>query len=55
MIVVVNVKKAINIHIQIQWQIQGRGPGGAAPPLFLDQIEAQRAEKNYLGHSPLRI
>ena len=46
MIVVVNVKKAINIHIQIQWQIQGRGPGGGCPPpLFLDQIEAQRAEK----------
>ena len=29
-----------------------REPG---PPLFLDQTEAQRAEKNFLGHSPLRI
>ena len=25
----------------IQWRIQGRGPGGL-PPLFLDQIEAER-------------
>ena len=30
----------------IQWRIQGRGPGGPSPPLFLDQNEAQRAEKN---------
>ena len=30
-----------------QWRIQGRGPGGPAPlpPLFLDQSEAQVAEK----------
>ena len=24
----------------------GEGPGGPSPPLFLDQTEAQRAEKN---------
>ena len=28
-----------------QWRIQGRGPGGPAPPLFLDQTEARWAEK----------
>ena len=28
-----------------RWRIQGRGPGGSAPPLFLDQTEARRAEK----------
>ena len=32
---------------KMQWQIQGRGPGGGAPPspLFLDQTEARRAGK----------
>ena len=31
----------------------GDGPGGPAPPpLFLDQTEAQRAEKIFLGHRP---
>ena len=33
----------------LQWRIQGRGPGGAAPLLFLDQTEAQRAGKNFFG------
>ena len=28
---------------------QGRGPGGLGPPLFLDQTEARRAQKNFLG------
>ena len=23
----------------IQWRMQGRGPGGPGPPLFLDQTE----------------
>ena len=27
----------------------GEGPGGAAPLLFLDQTEAQRAGKNFFG------
>ena len=35
-----------------QWRIQGRGQGGGAPPLFLDQTEAQRAEKNFFGGCP---
>ena len=25
------------------------GPGGPAPPLFLDQTESQKAEKNFIG------
>ena len=34
-----------------QWRIQGRGPGGPDPPLFLDQNEARRPEK-WLPPSP---
>ena len=35
------------------WRIQGRGRGPApAPPLFLDQTEARRAEKNCFGDHP---
>ena len=30
----------------------GKGPGGPAPPLFLDQTEARRAEKVFLGDRP---
>ena len=33
----------------IQWRIQGRVPGGAGHPLFLDQTETRRAEKIFLG------
>ena len=29
----------------VQWLIQGRGPGGPAPPSFLDQNEARKAEQ----------
>ena len=35
-----------------QWWIQGRGSGGLVPPLFLDQSEAWRAEKIFLGDWP---
>ena len=28
------------------------GPGGLRPPLFLDQTEARRAEKNFLDTVP---
>ena len=31
----------------MQWRIQG---GGGLPPLFLDQTEAQRAEKNFFAY-----
>ena len=32
----------------LQRRIQGRGPGGPGPtPLFVDQTEARRAEKNF--------
>ena len=30
-----------------QWRIQGRDPGGPGHPLFLDQTEARRAEKDF--------
>ena len=33
---------------QNQWRIQGRGLWGPNPPLFLDQTEARRAERNFL-------
>ena len=33
----------------LQWRIQGRNPGGPAPPLFLDQTEARRAEELFFG------
>ena len=32
-----------------KWRIQGRGPGGGPPPLFLDQTETQRGEKFFFG------
>ena len=35
-----------------EWWIQGRGPGGLDPLLFLDQTEAQRAEKIFLETPP---
>ena len=35
-----------------EWWIQGRGPGGLDPLLFLDQTEAQRAEKIFFGDPP---
>ena len=39
------------LYFTLQWQIQGRGPGGL-PPLFLDQTEVQRAEKKFGETSP---
>ena len=30
----------------------GEGPGGAGPPLFFDQNETRRAEKNFFGDRP---
>ena len=35
-----------------EWWIQGRGSGGLDPLLFLDQTEAQRAEKIFFGDPP---
>ena len=35
-----------------EWWIQGRGPGGLDPLLFLDQTEAQRAERIFFGDPP---
>ena len=35
-----------------QWRIQGRGPRGLGSPLYLDQIEARKAEKYFFGRSP---
>ena len=47
-------------HYPRQWWIQGRDPGARPPPqpppsalpIFLDQTEARRAEKNFLGDRP---
>ena len=36
----------------IQWGIQGRGPGGPAPPLALVYTEAWRAQKFFLRPPP---
>ena len=51
-----NSSAAERVHGQslsfIQWRIQGRVPGGAGLPLFLDQTETQRAEKNFFGDRP---
>ena len=35
-----------------QWRIQGRGPGGPASLLFLDQTETRRAEKKFFSRPP---
>ena len=35
-----------------QWRIQGRGPRGLGPPLYLDQTEARKAEKYFFGRPP---
>ena len=35
-------------QLTTQWRIQGRGQGARAPPLFLAQTEARRAEKNFV-------
>ena len=37
------------LYFTLQWRIQGRGLGAQVPPLFLDQTEARRAEKNFFG------
>ena len=33
--------------------VQGKGPGGPGSPLFLDQTEAQKAEKHFWDQDPL--
>ena len=44
--------KLTNTICYTKWRIQGRGPGGPAPPLFLDQTEARRAEKFFWETGP---
>ena len=44
--------KSTNTICYTKWRIQGRGPGGPAPPLFLDQTEARRAEKFFWETGP---
>ena len=38
-----------------QWRIQGRGPGGGRPPLFLDQNESQRTEDIFWRPPPTSL
>ena len=42
----------IHSHSHLQWRIQARGPGGAGPPLFLNQTKARRAQKMFLETAP---
>ena len=44
--------KPLDRNICLQWRIQGSGPGDLGLPLFLDQAEARRAEKIFLGDRP---
>ena len=44
-----------NCYLTIQWRIQGRGLGGPGPLLFLDQTEAQTAEKNFFIRPPFPL
>ena len=38
-------------HVNKQWRIQRRGPA-PPPPLFLDQADARREEKNFFETTP---
>ena len=38
--------------VLMQWRIQGGGGGGPCSPLFLNQTEARRAEKNVFWDRP---
>ena len=44
--------KPLDRNICFQWRVQGRGRGHLGLPLFLDQAEARRAEKIFLGDRP---
>ena len=37
----------VSFFLFVQCRIQGTGPGGPGPPLFLDQIEARRRRKKF--------
>ena len=38
--------------VEVRLQNPGERPGGAGPPLFLDQNEARRTEKNFFEAGP---
>ena len=42
----------VQFNEQSVYQISGESRAGACPPLFLDQTEAQRAEKNFFKTAP---
>ena len=42
----------LNIHARGFWELQGQWRIQGPPPLFFDQNEAQRAEKNCFGDRP---
>ena len=50
-----NLKEQFTVGVTVQWRIQGRGLGDRASPLFLDQTEAQKAEKCFGGDPPPSI
>ena len=50
----ISIKEVIRFQALLSVADPGEGPGGPAPPLlppplFLDQTEARRAEKNFSG------
>ena len=45
----------VQFNEQSVYQISGESRAGARPALFLDQTEAQRAEKNFFKTAPLPV
>ena len=45
-------RRYIQLDVNYHWRVQGSGLGDPAPPLFLDQTEARRAEKFFLETAP---
>ena len=42
-------KGLLLIEVYVKWRIQGRGPGGPAPPLIFGPNWGPKSRKNFLG------